>query len=119
MMPRREDRRDGPAFLIIAKPMDNIEGNALPKERAVNYTCFDSSVSRKAVVIDMVKFKIAKYFSAENKAIEAEGKPAEEDPDGADFGLSEEEDLYHLTFKRRYYNDFVICQECFKEGSLR
>lgn len=101
-------------FMIINKPMDNIEGNSIPKDRPVSYICFDSNMPRRAVVLDMVKHKIGKYFLPEQQVEEVKSKEPENEQEEA--GLSEEEDLYHLTFKNRYFNDFVICQNCFKEG---
>ena len=103
-----------PKFMIISKPMDNIEGNSIPKDRPVTYMCFDSNVPRRATVLDMVKFKIGKYFTPEASLPEQDAKPAEEEHD--EFGLSDEDDLYYLTFKSRYYSEFIICQNCFKEG---
>lgn len=118
---RQRDRYgDGPRdplvgkFKIINKPMDNIEGNSIPQDRPVSYICFDSNMPRRAVVLDMVKHKIGKYFLPEQPEEEVKGKPLEKEQEEA--GLSDDEDLYHLTFKNRYFNDFVICQNCFKEG---
>jgi hypothetical protein len=103
-------------FMIIPKPMDHIEGNALPKDRIVNYICCESTVPRKAVIIDMVKYKISKFFQNSEGKGEGDQKAQEEEQEGLQLGLSDEEDLYHLTFKPRYYSDFIVCQNCFKEG---
>lgn len=100
-------------YMIINKPIDHIEGNVISKDRSVNYTCIDSNVPRKANIIDMVKYKISKYFT-NDVVIENEDK-IEED---ANIGLSDEEDLYYLTFKRRYYNEYIVCSVCYKEGIM-
>lgn len=101
-------------LMIITKPIDNIEGNSIAKDQPISYMCFDSNVPRRSTVMDMVRYKISKYFLPEQQPSETKSKGNEEEPE--EFGLSDDEDLYHLTFKSRYYNDFVICQNCFKEG---
>ena len=64
--------------MIIAKPMDHIEGNALPKDKSVSYICIDSSVPRRSAIIDLVKFKIGKYFSTDNYQTEQTEKEKNE-----------------------------------------
>jgi hypothetical protein len=112
---------EGPRFAENFTPLDE---NTLKNIRPVSYIVHGQRLPRRAVPANLYYDKIQKFFAedgeidpnAKPEVVEEKVQPEKTEIEEMWIEFEQDPELMGLTFKKRYYDNYRVCDKCFQVG---